>query len=122
MSTSYEVVGRKRVKFSEFLKDLPDGLKVDKKAKNTKDNKCITDGENYLWSYADTNGNLGGFDRYGVNYDHDILEAIAGHFKIRIRGEHDQEFPSGFSSEQKVLHRKAVVTLRKLVQYVVKEK
>ena len=37
--------------------------------------RCLTDGRNYLWAYADDNGNLAGMSRYGANAPGRILQA-----------------------------------------------
>lgn len=62
------------------------------KGETTRKAKCLTEGRNFVWAYADKEGLVTGFTRYSGNWTHDIFAAIGEEFGIRIVSEHEPEF------------------------------
>jgi hypothetical protein len=54
--------------------------------------RCLTDGNNYLWVLIDTEGDVYGFIRYGLNAAGKILEAIARAFATDIVSEYEPQY------------------------------
>ena len=53
--------------------------------------KCLTDGRNYLWMYADENGFVTGLKRTAGNAAAKIIQAIATTFGTDVFREHDPD-------------------------------
>jgi len=60
--------------------------------KVTANEKCLTDGRNFLWVFADEKGLVSMFSRYGTNAPQRILYAIADEFHADIVSEYEPEY------------------------------
>jgi hypothetical protein len=58
----------------------------------TPNQRCVTDGRNFLWVNSDEQGLVSCFSRYGGNAPQRILSAVAEEFGVQIVSEHEPEF------------------------------
>ena len=62
------------------------------KGESNRKQKCLTDGTNFVWAYANRKGFVTDFTRYGGNSPYRIFDAICEEFGVRIVSEHEPEF------------------------------
>jgi len=51
-------------------------------------NRCLTDGQNFLWVHIDDSGFVSSFSRYAMNKASRILKAIVNEFQVDIVSEY----------------------------------
>lgn len=61
--------------------------------------RCLTDGRNHLWVYAEFDGTVCSITRYGANAPRRILEAIAKIFDTDIFSEYEPQY-WGFDTQE----------------------
>jgi hypothetical protein len=71
-------------------------------------NRCLTDGENYLWVFINDAGIVVELTRYGSNDPSKIIRAIEAAFAIDILSEHDEP---KYSEVIKTIYRQDYVTM-----------
>jgi hypothetical protein len=69
-----------------------DGVHEHHSKEATATQKCLTDGQNFLWVYANEKGLVSSFSRYCMNRTWRILNAIANEFDVDIVSEYEPEF------------------------------
>jgi hypothetical protein len=65
----------------------------------TPNQKCLTDGRNFLWDYADEKGLVSILCKYGMNAPQRILQSICDKFNVDVVSEYDPEF-WGFKTQE----------------------
>ncbi len=78
------------------------GIKPAEQADDYDTCRGLTDGQNYLSTYADENGFLSFMSRCGHNDVEKILDAIATEFQTVIFSEHEPQY-WGFESEEELI-------------------
>ena len=89
MSTYYYIESGKDVPFKKIQTLDTNKVKAVDCEDNGKRQQAISDGKNYLWCYANEDGSLVDFARYGGNCVEDMVEAIEDIFGLTIIDEHD---------------------------------
>ena len=89
MSTVYRT--QPGIPWSQFLANLPAFVKPAPNDDETDQQKCFTDGSNYLWAYDGVDGFVD-FTRYGRNFVDDLLESVADKFGVAVLSEHHPDF------------------------------
>ena len=93
MSTTY--IPLKPISFAQLFDGRlePFGIREHVHPKDTtKNERCLTDEESFLWVYRSRDGAVGGFTRWRHNgMPIGILEAISRVFRTRIISEHEAE-------------------------------
>ena len=91
MSTSYRMdISLTKDELLEIMKEI--NVEEWHTENTSKDSFCISDGENYLWCYADPRGKVSAFCRYGSNDIESFLEHLANQLGTGFYSEHDEEF------------------------------
>jgi hypothetical protein len=84
MSTTYYFSGPgKRPEYKSLIKKLKDRGIVEQCGSGSKTEKCLTDGDNFLWAFVE-NGIITCFERYGTNTVEDILTLISSVTELEI--------------------------------------
>ena len=103
MSTYYYIEKGKEVPFKKIQALNTDKVKAVECGENNESQQAISDGENFLWCYANENGVLSDFARYGGNRVEDMIEAIKDIFNLVIIDEYDymDKYPPREDEEDK---------------------
>jgi hypothetical protein len=100
MSTDYRAGDKIRMQELFDGRLTPFGVVEELVPSNTSERaRVLTDGQNFVWVYADDGGYVSGFSRYAWNVPRRILEAVAEVFDTEIFSEHEPQF-WGFATEE----------------------
>ena len=83
--------------FDGRLKDV--GVHEHHSKETTANQKCLTDGRNFLWIDGDEKGLVSLLSRYGMNAPQRILQAICDEFDVDIVSEYEPQF-LGFKTQE----------------------
>ena len=99
MSTDFRL--SERVHISDLLDGRLDRYGIrEQVTKHTSDTqKCLTEGNNWLWVYLNNEGFVTGLNRCGASDGDKILSAIAEAFSTDIYSEHEPQF-WGFDTQE----------------------
>ena len=99
MSTSY--IPLKDVLVSDLFDGRLEQFKIheSRSEETTETDRCMTDGENYVWVNVDASGCVVEFVRYGSNSPRKILNTVGDLFQTEIISEHEPQY-HGFESEE----------------------
>ena len=92
MSTSY--IPLKDVLVSDLFDGRLEQFKIheSRSEETTETDRCMTDGENYVWVNVDANGCVVEFVRYGSNSPRKILNTVGDLFQTEIISQHEPQY------------------------------
>ena len=99
MSTDFSL--SEKVHISDLLDGRLDRFGIHEKVTypTSDQQKCLTDGADFVWVYANDEGYVSCLTRYGANDPNKILGAIADAFRTDIYSEHQPQF-WGFDTQE----------------------
>ena len=75
------------------LVDMSDGkIREEITEQSRSDNRCFTDGKNYVWLSIDDDGNVYTFARYGQNDESFMIDLVETKLGYKLYNEHEDEY------------------------------